>query len=77
MSEEIRKTSGKETSTTEEMVVKGRSTKRGICQGLSREERRVSRNVDYVENLGISRRIAGKDRMHPRRTPQKNQRKIM
>jgi hypothetical protein len=49
----------------------------GVHQGLSQKARRVSINVGSVENLGISRRIARKERMHPRRTPQNNQRKLM
>ena len=55
------------------MVVRGRSTKEGkfggVHLGLSREARRVRKNVGFVENMGISRRIVGKDRMHPTRTP--------
>jgi hypothetical protein len=46
---------------------------RGVHQGISQKERRVSKNVGYVDNLGISRRIAGKGGMHPKRTPQKKQ----
>jgi hypothetical protein len=33
--------------------------------------------IGSIENLGISRRIAGKYIMHPRRNPKNNQRKLM
>jgi hypothetical protein len=79
--EEMRKISSKETSTTEATVVRGQYTKRGkirgVHQGLSQKERRVRGNVGSVENVGISRRIVGKDRMHPNRNPQKKQRKVI
>ena len=48
---------------------------RKVQSGLSQKTVRVRYNVGSVENLGISRRIAGKYRMHPKRTPQKKQRK--
>ena len=50
---------------------------RGVYQGLSQEKMRVIINVGFVENLGISRRIVGKDRMHPKRTPRKKQKKLI
>jgi len=50
---------------------------REVHRGLSQKERRVSINVGSMENLGISRRIARKDIMHLKRTPQKKQRKLM
>jgi hypothetical protein len=37
----------------------------------------VSKNVGFVANLGISRRIFGKDKKHPKRTPQRKQRKLI
>jgi hypothetical protein len=37
-------------------------------QDLSQEGKRVRKNVGYVENMGISRGIVGKDRKHPKRT---------
>jgi hypothetical protein len=52
-------------------------TIREVHQYLSQKARRVSINVGSVENPGISRRIAGKDRMHPRKTPQKKKRKLI
>jgi hypothetical protein len=75
--EEIRKTSGKETSIEEEMVVKGRSKKDGnirkVQPGLSQKTVRVRQNVGFVANLGISRRIVGKDNKHPKNTLLKKQ----
>jgi hypothetical protein len=81
LSKEMRIISSKETSTTEAMVVRGRSIERGkireVHQGLTQKERIVNKNVGSVENKGISRRIVRKDRMHPKRTPQKKKRKII
>jgi hypothetical protein len=37
--------------------------------GLSKKTVKVRENVGFVENLGISRRIVGKDNKHPKRTP--------
>ena len=39
--------------------------------GISKKEERVRENVCSVENMGISRRIVGKDNRHPKRTPQR------
>jgi hypothetical protein len=46
---------------------------RKVQPGLSQKTVRVRENVGSVENLGISRRIVGKDNKHPKRTPQKKQ----
>jgi hypothetical protein len=46
---------------------------RKVHSGLSQKTVRVRENVGSVENLGISRRIVGKDNKHPKRTPQKKQ----
>jgi hypothetical protein len=42
---------------------------RKVQPGLSQKIVRVRENVGSVENMGISRRIAGKDNKHPKRTP--------
>jgi hypothetical protein len=44
---------------------------RKVQPGLSQKTVRVRENVGFVENLGISRRIVGKDNKHQKRTPQK------
>jgi hypothetical protein len=81
LSEEMRKRSSKETSTTEAMVVRGRSIERGKNhRGTSRSNskgKKSKQNVGSMENQGISRRIVGKDRMHPKRTPQKKKQKLI
>jgi hypothetical protein len=78
LSEEMRRKSSLETSTSEAMVTRGRSKERGedsseVHSGLSQKAERVRENVGSVENLGISRRIVGKDNKHPKRTPQRKQ----
>jgi hypothetical protein len=78
--EEMRKKSNKEKSTSsnggQRTIYRKRDKVRGVHQGLSQRARRVRKNVGFVANLGISRRIVGKDRMQPRRTPQKNYQSI-
>ena len=44
-----------------------------VKHNLLEETLRVRQNVGFVANLGISRRIVGKDNKHPKRTPQKMQ----
>jgi hypothetical protein len=44
---------------------------RKVYPGISQKTIMVRKNVGFVENMGISRRIFGKDNKHPKRTPQK------
>jgi hypothetical protein len=48
---------------------------REVHRDISQKKRRVRKNIGSIENLGISKRIVGKDRKHPKRTPQRKQRK--
>jgi hypothetical protein len=78
LTEEMRRKSSQETSTSEAMVARGRSKERGKNQrGTSRSKSKGKKGKlkcwYYVENQGISRRIVGKDNKHPKRTPQRKQ----
>jgi len=68
----MRRRSNKETSTTEAMVIRGRSTKKGKNKrGTSRSKSKGNKskhNCWFYANMGISRRIVGNNRMHPKRT---------
>jgi hypothetical protein len=80
LSEEMRRRSSKETSTTEAMVVRGRSTERGKNQrGTSRSKskgKKGKKKCWFCGKSGHLKKDCWKRQMHPKRTPQKEARPI-